>query len=558
MPIRLFLLCFLLAARALPASALEKVVAAENLEAQSGATRIDIPKLTLEETPLTAAELKRLFDPAAPASLAERLAGFSAARARAGEIRGEGTAGERKRRFLYEDAGLEEVKAGRVGALRIARLAETLEEPGGTIVASYENLLAKGVDLPALARLLAAPRADDQAAAAPIIEAARVEKIALASKDGALSLRAAQFAASDLRLRGFSGATLAALSRPEGPLTGGAQDAALALGLIESIEFGALELSDLTLAGQDAPAGKRIVGARRLVAKGFSGGILREATMEGFGLDSADGGKLAVERLSLDGLDLAHALGGPGLGGLRFARASLAKFSGDTPDPEGGGRLKFSADSAEIDLGNFREGVPTKAAFRFQGFKIDLAGRGEEAASGKILRALGYAALEFSGSGSAEWREATRELEVSQLRLDSKDMGALTLAAKLSGVDAGVFNPNPLVAGSLLLAAKLDRLEATLEGGGLLERMLANEAKASGTDLAELRAEYADNLAKVVIAELGDDDKARRIADAIERYVANPKRLRIAFAAPKGFGALDLMKSFPQILQELEVEASAE
>jgi len=558
MPIRLILLCFFLAARVLPASALERSVAAENLEARSGATRIDIPKLTLEETPLTAAALKRLFDPAAPASLAERLSGFSAARVRAGEIRGEATTGERKRRFLYEDAGLDEVTAGRVGALHVARLSETLEEPGGTIVASYQNLSAKGLDLPALARLLAAPRAADVAAAAPIVEAARAEKIALASKDGGLELRAAQFAASDIRSRGFSGATLTALSRPEGPLTGGAQDAALALGLIESIEFGALELRDFALAGPGAAGGKHVVGARSLAAKGFSGGILREATLEGFGLEGADGAKLAIERLSLDGLDLAQAFKASGSSALRFARASLTKFSGDAPDPEAGGRLKFSADSAGVDLANFREGVPTKAAFRFEGFKIDLAGRGEEAASGKILRALGYAALEFSGAGAAEWREATRELEVSQLRLDSKDMGALTLAAKFSGVDAGVFNPNPLVAGALLLAARLNRLEATLEGGGLLERLLASEAKSSGTDPARLRAEYADNLAKVAIAELGDDDKARRIADALRRYVANPKRLRIAFAASKGFGALDLMKSFPEILQDLEVEASAE
>jgi hypothetical protein len=413
------------------------------------------------------------------------------------------------------------------------------------------------LDLPALAALFAAPRPSDAEPAKPVLQAARVDGIDVEAKDGGFSLRAGPIEAADVRLRALHAPTLAALSRPEGPLTGGVEDAALALGLLDSLEFGALEAQELSLSGRQGAGKPRLVGARRLAAKGFAGGVVREASMEGFALDSADGGRLAAEQFSLKGLDVARMLNQAGLRAWRFDHAALAKASGDMPDPDGG-RTKFAVDSAEIDLADFREGLPAKVALRFQGFKIDLAARGEEASTGKFLRGLGYAGLDFSGAGAAEWRERTRELEISQLRLDSKDMGALNVAAKFSGVDAGVFNPNPLIAGSLLLAARLNRLEATLEGGALLERLLAAEAKASGGDPAKLRAEYADDLAQLVLAQLGDDPKTQRIAAAIKAYVAHPKKLRLVFSTAKGFGATDLVKSFPEILREIDVEASAE
>ncbi|HTO80044.1 MAG TPA: hypothetical protein VMJ31_09760, partial [Methylocystis sp.] len=227
------------------------------------------------------------------------------------------------------------------------------------------------------------------------------------------------------------------------------------------------------------------------------------------------------------------------------------------PAPDGRGRTKFALQSAALDLGNFRDGAPTKAAARFQGLGVDLAARGEES-SAAFLRGLGYSTLEFSGAADAQWRGASRELDVPKLSLDARGMFALGVSLKLSHVDGAIFTASPLVAVPLLLAARIDRAEATLADPKLLDRLIEQSARQSGVDPARLRADYAHDMGRAILGALGESDKAKRVAAAVERFVLHRGRLRIALTAPQGFGVMDLMKSPPEILQELEVEASAE
>src|SRR5208283_5875629 len=138
-----------------------------------------IPRLALEETPLTPVELAALFAKGATPPVAERLARFSAERARIPEAQGESVAGEKQKEILIKDITLEKVLAGRVGALRVASLEEALRDRTQSAVGRYENVTASGLDLAQLARLLAGEGAVDREPARPFADVAALERVAV-------------------------------------------------------------------------------------------------------------------------------------------------------------------------------------------------------------------------------------------------------------------------------------------------------------------------------------------------------------------------------------------
>jgi len=532
------------------ALAFEKFAALENLKLRLGSLELSIPRLVLEDTPLTQEELARLFAKDAAPPLSEWLARFSAERARIPEAKGESLAGQKKKELFIRDMALEKIVAGRVGALRVAALDETLRDEAQSIAARYENLTASGVALTELARLLENPRAGDKPAS--IADATALEKLAVFANDGAFSLTAARLSARRARLGMLSEETL-------GRRTGEPQDRAeLVKEVLAAVAFEALEAQDLSVVGSLAPPDATYsIGARGLAFEGLEASVARKARLSGFNLQSADGGRVSLGSLAFEGLDIAAALTRSGLRALRFDKARLEGLVGDAPAPQGRGRTKFALDSATLDLSNFRDGAPTRAAARLDGLKLDLAARGKEPGA-DFLRGLGYSTLELSGAGDAEWREASREFEAPQLSLNAKDMFALSVSLKLSRVEGAIFTASPLVAASQLFAARLDRVEATLSEAKLLDRLIEQSARERGGDPVPLRAEYAHDMSRAILGALGESDKAKRIAAAVERFILHRGRLRIALTAPQCFGVMDLMKSPPEILQELEVEASAE
>ena len=332
----------------------------------------------------------------------------------------------------------------------------------------------------------------------------------------------------------------------------------LALTALGAMELGAFGARDVVVTGRGAPGEKPYaVKFGRLTLDKIAGGKAREASIEDFALDSADGGHVALRRLSLRGLDF-NALLAPGE--ARTSRLDRAEAEGVVPDlPDAGpdGRVKFEIGALGADFANYREGVPTKFAARLDRLKADLAARGESPAAHSFT-ALGYRDIALSGEIAGVWREEARAFEIEGARVDAKDMGAVTLQAAFGNVGASVFSPSPIVARAAMLTATVTRLEATVEGGGLIERMLAQDAKSSGGDVAKLRADYARDAGAVINASLEDSEKARRIGEAVTKFLNHPTRLRIKLTSPKGVGALDLgLKRPGEILNELEVEAEA-
>ena len=539
---RAFLVGFGLAAAS--ALAFEKFASLENLNLRLGAFELRIPRLAVENTPLTKEALAAIFASDATPPLADRLARFSAGRARIPEAQAESAAGGGNKSLEFNNMQMDAVVAGRVGALRLGSLEERLGDNRASAVARYENMSANGLDLPRFAGLFAGESAP--AGLLALADSAALEKLAVSAGEGGVSLTAARLL---IRRPRIGALPEKGESRSEGEIVND---------VLQTIAFETLEAHDLALTGREGPAeATYAIGARDLAFDGLDKGVARKARLVGYNSQSADGGRLRVEALAFEGLDIGAALTQPRLRALHFDKARIERLAGDAPSPDGKGRVKFALASGALDLGNFRDGAPTKALARFQGLSVDLAARGEDP-SAAFLRGLGYSTLELAGAADAQWVDARRELEVSKLSLEARDMFALSLRLKFSHVKGGVFSASPLVAASLMMAARFDRVEATLSNAKLFDRLIEQSARESGVDPAKLRVDYARDMARAILGTLGDSEKAKRIAAAVERFLNHRSRLRIALKAPQGLGVMDLIRSPSDILQQLEVEAVAE
>ena len=283
----------------------EIVLPAGGLVVEIGATTYSIPRLSIEGGGLTGADLARLVDPKDPAPLDARLAKLTAARVVIPEIRGESKAGGRETRIVYRDVALENLVAGKIGALRAASLEQeaksSSEKPaGGAITARYANLVAKGVDLRQLAHVLTAPRAGDAEPATAIEDETTIETATIAFPDAGVEVRAGPVAALGLRGRALAEPPLA----PKGDAGTPEQAAQLALKALGALELGAFGARDVVVTGRGAGDEKPYsLKFGRLALDRLAGAKAREATIDDFALDSGDGGHVAARHLALRGLD---------------------------------------------------------------------------------------------------------------------------------------------------------------------------------------------------------------------------------------------------------------
>ena len=414
---------------------------AEGLVVEIGAMVFSIPRLTVEGGTLTGAELARLADPKDKTPLDERLARVTAKRIVVPEIRGESKAGERVTRLVYKDVVLEDIANGRIGALRAASLEQSAKGAGGAVEARYANLSAKGVDPRQLAHVLAFARENDKEEAKTIEEEATIESVSFTFPDAGIEIHTGPVAALGLRARALAEPPLAgardAAATPD-------QGAMLALG-VGAMELGAFGARDVVVTGRGAPGEKPYaVKFGRLTLDKIAGGKAREASIEDFALDGADGGHVALRRLALRGFDFSALLAQGKARAWRLDRAEAEGVVADLPDAGADGRVKFEIGALGADFSNYREGVPTKFAARLDRLKADLAARGESPAA-HFFTALGYRDIALSGEIAGVWREEARAFEIERARIDAKDMGAITLQATFGNVGASVFSPSPIV-----------------------------------------------------------------------------------------------------------------
>ncbi|MEF3366666.1 hypothetical protein V3H18_08985 [Methylocystis sp. 9N] len=548
---------------ALAARAAETPLSLDNLVFTLGGTTYRAPRVDIEGASLPRAEMARLFA-GSESEIDLRFARLSARRIVIPSLTAESRSETRVARATYRGLVFENVVSGRAAVARGEGGEETAESSnGGVQRVSWGASVSKGVDLRGLMHVALSGRGGADEPLKPLVEEETVESSRF--EDSAENF---VVATGRLTLAGLRGRALAA---PPGKLIERLEkldpakpenDAALTRDLLDallSFEASAAEARDIVATGKGAPAEKPYrINITRLGATKFAGAGVGEMFLEDFSLQASDGGVLSAGRFALGGVELAPVLQGGAY--PKFAHVEIKNVIADMPDAKASAnsRIKFRLENASADFANFVESTPTKLSARFDKFVVDLAARGETQGTAQFL-ALGYRDLDLSAFAAGEWRDKSWEAALEPLSIEGADMGAARLSATLNNVSGAVFSSSPMISRAAALAVSVKSVDLMLEGGGLIERTLALEAKERKTTLDQARAEYA-SAAALAIAELaGGGEKAKRIAGAVSAFILKPKRLHLRLVAPKGVNALDALTKKPgDILEALEVEASAE
>jgi hypothetical protein len=514
----------------------------DNLSVAIGATTYRIPHLTIEGG--DPATLAGIFQSDA-AGIETRLAGLSARRIVIPELLTETRVGETVERALYRDLVLDDVVGGRVGVAHAASAEQSVEAVSGREShLIWRGLAFRGVDLRQLAHIAAVSAPETTAPLKPLLEVETIDSIAYESQSGDVSLHAGRLTLAGVTARARGAAPVSPADRMK-HLTQAADD----------VSFARFEIQDIAVDGR-VPSEPASFALRigRIDLRGLATGTLAETMLDHFALKMPDGGNVTLTQLNLRDVALATLFDG---GAPHIGHAGLKELVVDLPTPQSGAesRLRFKLADANLDLANFRERTPTKFNLDIDRLFVDLAARGATGLAAPLL-ALGYRDIDLSASAAGAWDEKTGAFTLAPVRVTAREMGEASLAATFGDVSALAFSSSPLVARAAAATASIKSLELTLNGGGLIERLMAQPAAPPPSD--KTRADIAQILRGAMQQNLGAGPNARRIGDALADYLRAPQHLHLRFAGKTSINALDMLARKPaDILEGLEVEASS-
>jgi hypothetical protein len=559
-----------------------ETVSLETIRIQLEGSTISIPRLELQGTRLSGADLSALLDPKAGEPWAARLGRFSAGAIKAPEITVEQRAGSLRQTATYRDVLAENVVQGRFA--RVTAAGATIETSGPddrTQSGRIGRLVAQDLDLTEFARIASEPAGADDSPLRTIQGAFSAEALAVQGSDGS-RLDIGRLEVRDIRAkpaRESWGATLETLA-PQNWTRDPERARALtaAANLADALAIGSVEVSGIVIGSAgDNPVSLRIA---RTAYSGAADGRGAEARVEGLDLAGQDA-RTEIASLALGGLSWEptigglRALAGKPAGPLDRAdvrrlapRAETLRAGGlalDAPDPRatppGSRRTKLAVREVEFAADRPFDGQPTNVRFGITGFTVPIPADAPPE-SLKPLADMGYRALDVSFAGSTLWDPATSELAFRELSVSGQGMGRTSLTGVLGRVGKEAFDADPAVSLVALLGATAKTVRLTVSNEGLVERIVVDQAAKRGKSPDELRRDLGSMAAVGIPPMLGNSPGAQAIGLALARFIAKPGKLTISARAKDagGLGIADIsaLGDAPSLLEKLEVTATAE
>jgi len=570
-----------------PARAAEDV-SFDNLSATLGGATITVPHIAISGSSLPKSELQALFTGSWGLATADTLAKFGATSVVIPEIHVEiagampdKNAPPMKASAVYHDLRLDGIKAGKASRVSASGMTEEVTSPA-PISVSLGSFLATDYDLASVVRFVygtSAPGEAPKVVAGP----ASINDIHVKGTQG-VEVSVGKLATGAMKLRplstpvwNFVTDAMAASAASPGkslPPAEAAKMITLVTDFYDAFSVDGMSISDISI---KIPDPKFQSAALKTVKFGpIANSRFAELGVEGFEL-YAEGGHVKLGRVAILGVDLKP---------MMSALAAAAK-KGDVGDsamkdidwhtaiphldgfvvknidlliPEGSAAKALKLAGYELRLGNYVGGIPTSLRTQLDDLVVDASILKEGAAQ---LLKLGYTGLDLSSALDVVWNENSKTVNVNEVSAKGANMGSVSLKGVLGNV------PRELFAGSMAemqvagLGVTLSEATLRLENSGLLDKIVAQMAKAQGTTPDTLRAQWGTQAALGIPQLLGGSDKAKALANAVASFIAKPKSLSISIKAKDatGLGLTDVMSGGTpnpaDIFGKLDVTATA-
>lgn len=542
----------------------------ENLSISAAGTVYRAARVEIGGAALAKDEALKLLaaDNSAPGS--ERLARLDAERIVIPELVAEARVGIVAQTTVYRNVTLGRISRGRAATVDAADIAIRIEGADGASAGRIGAIHAEDVDFAAAAQMtLEARRRPD--------EPRRIATRALTASDIQMDLAqggrvtiaratAGNFGGRPLMTPLASLAQLAPKSAAEATSPEAGRAAAKMVGdLLQSIELGALEFGDVAVirpADTKGPAAE--TRAKRIAFDALADGRIGAIAFEGVE-SKAESALFRLDRAVISGLDLvttveaAATAPSPGVaprGALpRFDRIEIAGLS---VTQETG---PLTVERITIEARDWQDLLPASLKARADHVALPLAGAA--AARSPLLAALGYDKLDLSGGLASTYDPTKRELAIEDLSAEDKAIGAAAVSARFNHVSPDPFGGNTEKFRQALPALVFWRADLHLADRGVVERVVAAQAKQTGKPPAVVRGELAAgarvSLRNLLAPGASTDARLDKLGDAVAKFIDGAKSLDIRIAAPEGLGAIDLAMAaqLGSLLDRLRIEAEA-
>lgn len=218
-----------------------------------------------------------------------------------------------------------------------------------------------------------------------------------------------------------------------------------------------------------------------------------------------------------------------------------------------------NATLAAISAGTDFEGFdkPSKGEFSLRNLVL---APDKESKFGRDLAAFGYDRLDLGLRLAGGHDPAQRKAEVQDFTISSEGVGSLQFKAALGNVDKGLWSSDRTVQAAALLLADASRLEMNFSNAGVFEKSIAYVARMQKRKPEDLRKEWAGLAGQLLPALMGGDPTALKLAAEVQKFIMEPKSLRIVVTAKGGSLPLAQLASMSQpmeLLQKINIEAQA-
>ncbi len=362
-------------------------------------------------------------------------------------------------------------------------------------------------------------------------------------------------------------------------LSGTESDAAdIAAGLFEmfrSLAVGRFSVDGIRLSFWDFESASSIFSIElgQLLVSNLNSEGLRELSLSSLKANTADGHDVRAGKLSIEDIEFApyraieafirsNPDGVSEPFSLEIARAfaplsisaSMRDFAGTGPDITG-----ITVDEYFLGFETAVPPVPTDIEISLEGYEIPVSAlNGSDAKA--LFAAAGIDRLHLSQSVLIHWDEQSEDVFIDNIELELEKIGRIRASAQLGGVPRAILeNPDRFEAILATLNIKAIELELTNEGGveTALHVAAARQGMSENQIIDVLLVELAGALRMI-----GNEAFASKVLGAAERFIADPKTLRVSAYPPTPVPVLQIIAnveiapgSIPDIL-DLQIEAN--
>jgi hypothetical protein len=312
--------------------------------------------------------------------------------------------------------------------------------------------------------------------------------------------------------------------------------------VLDSFDIGNFEMRDLRFKGlSDSQAFNGHFD--RVGMAGVGDAKIEELSFAGFSTSTAEGVRVDLGDLAFRGFDMSAMRSR-----LRAAATDNARPVEDAKPRElvptlrefslvgfeyrgansAGGAIAVGAGRNSVRIGKIEmrgsdvyEGIPTALTGSLDGLSFGVSSTSPDDTM-RTIAGLGYSRVDVGSRIDVAWKQSAQEVAVNEVSVTAGGMGALKLKGSLTNVTKDLFAPEPAVAQAAALAALFKSVDFTLADQGLLDRMIANEAKRSNRTPDAVRSEWVTAAGVGIPAALGDAPAGRTLGAAVSKFIARP------------------------------------